>query len=430
MLNCNAMMRTCFILLGLTAASALPGMCDDALQLEHLNIAKKWLSTLGVEYQDEITPQNSAHLQAVLDSWRNLKPTSQTGDSAKVKPPQFISGVSHQDLFPNFGSRLLRISSFSSELVRTPDYVAALVPGQGTSSQTQFIPNPDHGLLSVGGTMTFSELYVSPDVRASMCEMTGKGSAYDTTSSHCNDPRFLSGHRKREVFGRIANGVTIKTTVSQIPRIQSGVDIAGVPTFNNLRWTPTVTGTFDPTHLFWSASDWKTWSGHLKGLSDAGFHLDPLFPDSCNGSPETNDTCLHDLVRPSVARTALMSLVPKVDIKAYTPFDYVKIAPTTLVEPPSGGKTIYDVTFAWDLHKLLPSSTDRLDALKALAQLQAFRKTQSSSNPPAEPPPQPAADSLWKQRVEMLYVELSDTPAVCTDPVWWNKFRSLVMHED
>jgi hypothetical protein len=451
------------LFLGLVIIFPCQSFSQEPYQQARLVIAKQWLSVIGVNYQSEIGPDTAMQLQEALESWRKgtvpkhevAAPELRTQpkpagnypeDRGKSTTPTDVrtSDQEHLNLdylFPGIVKRMLRVTSFSAEFLRTPNYVAVQ---QG--SQTVIAPNPDHGLLSLGGTLNFAELYISPDLRASACEIIAKetsdgtGKPVDTSGKQpldrCKNPAYLAGTNRSELWGRFATATTIKVLVSEVPRIEAGVNISSIPGASNIKWTPTITGTFDPTVFFHTAADWKTIGAHYQKLLSSGLidednktFFEHVLPTACRadspGAKVGFDKCYDALLGPSHIKLLFMSIVPTVDVKAYTPFDYVKIAPTTLVEPPSSGKTIYDVTLSWDLHRLFPSTTDRVNALTA------YQGLISHSDPPLNKRANTSADDGdWKRRIEALYVELSQTPSICKDQAWWTHFRSVVLKEN
>jgi hypothetical protein len=371
--------------------------CQVSADQARLELAQRWLLTLGVDFEKEISSTNVVQLHAAFEGWR--KASSEPTAVAKVgtDAPRALSTT--------FLERLPRISTFSAEDVRTPNSVLV---------NNVFVGNPDHGLLSVGGSLNLGELYISPEIRNSLCD-TALTLWSRANELSCNDMKYLLGTRKRDWWGRLASAITIKTTVSQIPRIQSNQDVTVVLKNNDIRWSPKVTGTFDPTLLFRGPSDWKAWSSHYRD----GFRNE-LGPECQRiNEPHFDARCYERFLRTGSLKLILGTYLPRIDVTAYSPFDFVKYGVSqTFVEPPSGGKTIYDVTLTWDLKRLFPSAQNRSDALKT------YQTIHSATNLPkrrADGPNLP-----WMRRVEALYLELASTPQVSRDADWWNMFRATL----
>jgi hypothetical protein len=416
----------------------------DELQAR-LQLAKEWLTVLGVSYTGDIGPGNTAALRVALKDWHDH--IGRDSDSGKEDDKARLPGEVPQYLLPSVGERLLRLSNFNSEFLRTPNYVQGTVLGQ--SGPPSFIPNPDHGLLTLGGTMTLSELYSSLSERNELCKMVQ--SIWNETavghSGYC-DGNFLLGKRTGDAFARFASGITIKTAVSEVPRFQNGVDISNTPLAANNKWTPVVTGTFDPATVFRTPADWKIFTKYKvfatgKNLPDD--KVDPLDAKQQSACPHaeladwnskdhhveaTDDpfvrACFEAFLYSSRRRQAVISFLPKVDVKATTPFDAVKTGSGTFIQPPAPGKTIYDVTLTWDLRRLFASGSNRQDALSGYKTFELGKADKEA----ADNPQSDSAELAWRQRVWLRYMELAATPAVADDPAWWNAFRAVVYREE
>lgn len=65
--------------------------------------------------------------------------------------------------------RLARMPQFKSEFLRTANCVYGVPEGAPKSATPSILPNPDHGLLSLGGILYFIELFPNVQSRLDYC---------------------------------------------------------------------------------------------------------------------------------------------------------------------------------------------------------------------------------------------------------------------
>jgi len=371
-----------------------------------MSIAQGWIKTLGVKYEGGLDAEHAAGVTQAFRAWRKAS------DPPKDAPPELGS------LIPRLRDRTWRAASISAERVGTQNYV--YVPGSAPlSNPKDFISNPNHGLYNFSAAVNLGEFYVSVGDRTTLCS-TVNGIWKDNPTiqhhSRCDDPEYLSASRPRDMWGRVALSVTLTAGASQIPRYQSSMILANNEPAAGRGWNKSLSGTFDPILLFRSATEWQSWAGYYH---DSSFEpKSGYLPNECREAASTpkdqkrQQACFDRVAKGPVSHRILTTLLPKVVVKTYTPFDFVKTG-TTFAEPPGGGRALYDVNVTWDLKKVVPSAATRVQGLKAY---QAFTEDKKE-------------DKLkdWKQKVQAQYEALSRDPQMAGKDWWWDQFTSFIL---
>lgn len=148
-----------------------------------------------------------------------------------------------------------------------------------------------------------------------------------------------------------------------------------------------MTGSISPSALFESAAERKQYSAFYKAHKIDLDHLDPVgsidMGDDCMGrtisEPDQKLTpeCMKELASSKIPNRILLAFLPKVDVKAFTAFDYTKTGASTFFALPEINKPIYDVTLTWDLRATVPSIQNRADAATAFEDSKSMKTTQA-----------------------------------------------------
>lgn len=382
-----------------------------------ISMAQDYLLLLKVPYKKQtLGRSDKKDLLDAFDSWRKTPDDKWN-----------LSGDPPRSLMPNGIDRLLRVSSFKTEWVQTPQYVFGILEGSAPGTPGQLVRNPNYALWSFGGVITPSELYVSIANRISMCT-AAEAIWAKTDNLKCNDASFLSGSRLRDGFGRLASAMTITVNTSQIPRFQNGVIVSDATIARGTDYTFTIQGSFDPNLLFRSAAEWKSWGeyyakhpklkleGHERPSECPTTAVQPGSGDTV-ATRDVNtaiDSCFKRIARGTLFQQTITSILPKVDVRAFTAFDFYKTGLNTFLPTPVSGRALYDITGTWDLRKVLPSAETRVQALQAAKALVS------------KPSDEKQQDGSWKAQVEMLYLDLLEKPGLALNQDWWDKFHDLV----
>ncbi len=406
-------------------------MAQDAARLQE---ATFWLQDLGVNYAGPIDKAHVGELRAALKAWRETATADRAEpDKGQTSARQF-DGTAPNNIAPKTIEQVFRVGSFKADYSQAPRYVWGVLEGAPTGTDPGLIPNPNSHLWNFGGTLTPSELYIGIADRTQLCGLAlqlWKNGPGD--NSKLCDSKYLSGSRKRDTLARIASAFqNISVNAVEIPRFQGGI-VAASPSFaKRLEFTWTVSGSFDPSLLVRGAADWATWEtfshgdqgGKLKGAADLekGCYEDDVKTNNPVLRTFRPD-CFSGFAAGNKWQRAILTALPKIDVKASTAFDYFKSGANTFFLPPNANRALYEFAGTWDLKKLLPSAQTRIQALTAYQQLLS-KSTCDSSKPCG------VRDDDWRRVVSMLYSELGvDSVRHSTDDSWWARFEDVVVHK-
>jgi hypothetical protein len=131
-------------------------------------------------------------------------------------------------------------------------------------------------------------------------------------------------------------------------------------------------------------------------------------------------TCIQAITIGDVVKRLAISVLPRLDVKALSPFDLSKYGSSFVAPPNKAGRSLYTVTLNWDLRSIVPTTAARLDAFNAIKSLHD---------------PKPVSDkdikeAQWRRQVASLYLELRRTPDRAEDSAWWNRFETIVLRSN
>jgi hypothetical protein len=411
---------------------------EDTTATERLATATTWLNLLGVAESELLmtaakNPQEFSTLCENLQAWEGSTtsvciPKNARGASNLAKDMANVQAVEANFIKPpRTLERIARVPQFKSEFLRTANYVYGVPEGSPKSATPSILPNPDHGLLSLGGVLDFSELFPNVQSRLDYCAAMRKlnraklGATGSVPKQHpnpvegrsppddCSNWNYLAVEGGKRFPERYALATTINVTVSQIPAFQSGVVIPSPG------WSETVTGSINP-------SAWVTsWSDRKALVNYYAKEINMALPRSSCGSNEPGD-CLSYLALGGRTRRVVLAFLPRIDVKAYSPFDLAKTSSNTFLALPGGDKALYDFTLTWDLRNTVTSMQMRTDALSAYQMLpNRSLKPQVGQNSKQTSASQELA--TVKSMLAMKFSRLALDPKLAGEDAWWNALR-------
>jgi hypothetical protein len=398
-----------------------PIYSQDTAQVGRLRTAQAWLTTLGLPPEAQISDPIS--LEAYLDTWASADEHSNTQSSGETP----ILDLKSYQAVPTMGDRFLRALQFRTEIQQTPDYVYGVLEGAPAGTVGGYHANPDHGIFGYGGPIHFDELYVSSKSRTELCTAVTKSLGKTHMSPgdlkgkarglQCDD-KYLRSNRGIDKVARLASAVTLDIRVVQVPLFENGIVItADSP--SRVKWTPTLTGSFDPSKFVRTPADTKALADY--GLEHKSEFVGHVCGTSLPSSPPGPSKCVSAFALGGPLKRTLISVLPKVNVQVTTPFDLAKYG-NTFVEPPNkNGRSLYNVTLNWDLHNAVPSADDRVAAINNLTNMV------KPSAAPAEDKSQKIPDSAKRKRIEIYYLELANHPSASLDESFWRDFRKQIL---
>jgi hypothetical protein len=118
----------------------------------------------------------------------------------------------------------------------------------------------------------------------------------------------------------------------------------------------------------------------------------------------------------------VLAFLPRIDVKAYSPFDLAKTSSNTFLALPGGDKALYDFTLTWDLRNTVTSMQMRTDALSAYQMLpNRSLKPQVGQNSKQTSASQELA--TVKSMLAMKFSRLALDPKLAGEDAWWNALR-------
>ena len=404
-------------------------------QISHpwrLDTAQSWITTLSVKGADQyslpsLSSEQQRLFQTAFADWAAGKPT-------EAKPT--IGDVNFDDLSSELSERIKRAPSVKIEGVQASKYVYGVPYGSPAGTQAGFLGNPDSALFNYSATLNFSELFLSVSDRTTACKSASALRAAGMTvnikpgeKDFCKDYEFITGDRNRDFAQRLVSGITVTYTASQNAKFQKSL-LQGE---RDITFSHSVTGSFDPTKMWRSASDWESAAAVyasqavIRGAGDDFSASIEQFPRG-DAPVGINDFPCLDL-RSSVGcfyRYAygwhkvqiLEALIPRVDVKVVTPLNFQAANNVFLVQPADERKVLYTVALSVDLTKFIPNNKTRASAanvLVTLANTEAKRKSADVAH-------------AWRLKVAASYAELVNNPSLVDDETWWNQFRSLIQN--
>ena len=390
---------------------------QQQLQRERLELARQYLLVAGIDAPPALDVDHVGQLRKALQAWAAYPATSTSaGTSAFVQPTPKTSPQSVTSLYPSTGERFVRLFQLQTNLQEQPGSI--VIDGQPSR-------NPDHVLYQFSLIGDLSQLFLSSSDMAVIyptykslapnsdafsggpCKRYGANEADRKDFIDC-----LSRSRSRDVFGRLVSGTTMTLSYGQSPRVQQGVLVEpGTPAAaaNHL-----FSGglTFDPKSLFPTGTDWSNaakalgldkpstseeWFANFKAFQTALRGRCDAQPPSSDGQPDPlfSGTCLKDVAGLHKTREIIGAMIPAVNFKVQTQFDFFKATGGQFIPAPFPQNHLWTVSFTNDLRNFIPTVGARGDAANALKDVAITAGVGNAGSCHLPPLPSAQAGSLY-----------------------------------
>ena len=337
---------------------------------------------------------------SVSESFPAPHATDSNEDSHKIGNAE----LKQLGLEPSFSERLLRSWQYQFQLQEQPAVIVATSGGT-----TQPITNPSRWLLEHSIALQLSEWFPRSNNLPSLIQ-----TAYDSYDPDHQKSVVLRedicGKNPRTAlqclasggswWGRLFSGASLTFSVSQRDEVQQGVLTSTLSAGQGWAWGGQLD--FDPASLFLSSANWKSAASVLipdpsKGgrkiyVGSAG---SGAADDSCIVAPVpelkkdsevaacvkqfTKPTFTSSLNHPVWADFAAVA-IPKFQLKVLSQFDFIKQG-GVLEENPLLQRSLKNITFTWDLRRLIAPTTDRIAIGATYGQaLKAARSSNTKTN--------------------------------------------------
>ncbi|MEI9978428.1 MAG: hypothetical protein WDN23_05405 [Edaphobacter sp.] len=311
-------------------------------------------------------------------------------------PPDSISLA--KESYPGGGERFLRSTVLKAEVIQQPKSAQVTDPTTGAVSTQQ---NPNEMLWKASAVTDFSQLVpTTSDVQTQAVQLKASGvdlSRPGAGKALCSDfvtppgqpatrQSFAMEHGFNNcvlrtgtsyTFARIGSGFKGTFSWAQNPKIQSNILVPEQYTSLNQAFAGEVD--FDPTKVFLTGSDWNSAYLAANSYSDheeyvfvsriaAKCHV-PLAPEGSQRTGLMTTDCAKKLARPQGLSAIAAVITPTVTFIEKTNFDFFASG-GQLVPNPFPSKRLADLTFSFDLTRLIPNAKARQDAMATLAAAQ------------------------------------------------------------
>lgn len=419
---------------------------------ERLQQAVTWMNTVvltePVGDLGAYTPDQKAALIADLQKWMRSGATVSsvavpvTGDPA-AKPKREVKEAM---VFPANGSLWLLVPQIKADVSEASKWVYGVPYGSPKGSANAFYPNPDSYLFTGTATFNFAQAFLSISDRQKLCDAVTES---DRSEGTCKNIAFLMGTRHRDSWQRLLSAVTLVSTTSQNPRFSQGlVPEEGTVSYEKT-FSETVTGSFDATKLFRTATDYKNGldiqAGSSKTLQygevplpGCALKFDPLDPKVVKAAKKAAESQDEVVTQECIDAIAYGSghwqkmgkmLIPTIEVKAVTASDLAKSGANTYIQPPSQIPALYSFSATWDLRKYIPSATTLSDAAAVMQEVASA--AQPSTGRGVSGAPVSAAksnpDMRWKGEVAWFCIQLISHPDVVSNDAWWTRFQDAIL---
>jgi hypothetical protein len=297
-------------------------------------------------------------------------------------------------LAPSIKDRLLRSLQYQYQLQEQPSYILASVGGT-----SQSFPNPQRWLQQHSVILQLSEWFPRTTSLPALIQ-----NAYNDLPSNVQKSQLPVAIGKElcrssnntllqclagggNFVQRLFSGASVTFSVSQRDEVQQGVVATNLTPSQAWAWGGEVD--FNPASLFISASNWKAAEttvskGHfasLKVTQNLAALERQCFDDGPwkeNASVSNEDDirkdvlklrkqCIDEFVSPRLVPSVRQgngtrlaaALIPTFQLKVLSQFDYLKQG-GLLVQSPQLQRSLKNMTFTWDLRRIIPNTSDRL----------------------------------------------------------------------
>ena len=405
---------------------------------DRADVALAWAGVLGIIGEPNhfsLTGHSEALRSEFLDKvdkWSN--------EDGEAELPSF-GEVRFDDLYSSGGERLARVPSIKIEAVQTSKYVYGVPYGAPAGTPADYLKNPDSSLLNYSATLNFAEAFLSIADRGTTCASAAALRKANVRinavaqRNFCTSFVYLTGGRGIDLAQRLASGVSLTYTAAQNARFQSSLLQAG----QAVSFSDSLTGSFDPTKTWRTASDWlaairvlpPNERDDLEGDGDPHSNVTKDYP--CLSLTE-KDGCFLRYAYGYRPPQFLQALLPRVDVKVVTPLNFQSAGNIFLSQQPDEHKRLYTVSATLDLSRFIPNSNTRSDAANVIAELAKARREKLKAQKLRA---RSAADQKveefvakdwhgWRKEVALLYKALADNPDLVSNESWWETFQATV----
>lgn len=396
---------------------------QTAATSERLQQATEWINaTIATAPIDDIrslSPDERQTLIADLRAWVKNGQAGQSskspgGQTATVKPV-----ITEKELFPNPIVLWASVPQVKANVNQASRWVYGVPYGAAKGTQSNFYLNPDSYLFTGTATFSFSQAFLSISNRTKLCSGNNV-----IPSTLCNNPKFMLGTRPQDSWQRLLSAITLVSTTAQNPRFSQGiVPEAGTISYQKT-FSETVTGSFDPTGLFRTATDFN--SG-LQALKNDPANYAAL-PKPCLKGSWNDRQCLVALSYGyGPGRQWAEALVPTIAITAITASDLAKSGANTFIQPPTQVSALYQFSATWDLRKWMPNASTLADAASVVNGLAGAQNPSTSQQKDSASDSKNDPDLKWRSQVAWYCFQLVSNPAIANNDVWWTKFEGTVL---
>lgn len=395
----------------ITLKSNPPALVQEKLA-QRREMARDLLRVLGLEGYPPLDPEHARELVGKMREWAVL--------GTQIKPEPSESSDVPKGLYPNQWERWGRFHQIKIEGTEQPKTIVVQQGGIPTP-----IVNPDRALYKFSLTVKPSEFFpTSADVSAQLQAFkdagntqVGKGEfalckpdVSRPPSSSGDLVGCLSKTRRKDVFYRGISGLSGILSGGRNPQLQQGllVDPGSAAAKRNFQFSGQVD--WDPTTLFPTGSDWRNAQSSAAFYKDGAQQFTTAVRKRCglitgDSKEPLPMECLPKLAGPNRGTFVLAALLPQVEYKVQTQFDFIKSGGGFIAAPFPEGHLWY-VSFTTDLRKAIVPMKARTDALAVL-------------RPKAEVNKDKAA-------LILAYSEMSVTPQLLLDDKWFDNFQQTV----
>jgi len=390
---------------------------------DRLQLATNWINavvaTKPVADLRSLNPDERDALIKDIRAWL-------TNAEPKAKP----APITEKQVFPDREVLWARVPQIKADVAQASKWVYGVPYGAPKGATSNFYPNPDTYLFTGTATFNFAQAFLSTSDRENLCNaVTSQGSS---PAQRCGWS-FLLGSRPRDVGERLLSAVTLISTTAQNPRFSQGlVPQPGTVSYQKT-FSETVTGSFDPTKIFRTGTDFKN---AADALSKHNYQNDIRGSDKAVSrligcAQETDDdkvsSCIHSLAYGYGKRKQAMEiLVPTIQVKAVTASDLAKSGANTFIQPPTQIPAQYEFSATWDLRTFVPNAGVRTDVVSAMQSIQRAAANSSSENPPVSSQTD-AQTQKWKAQVSWYCIQLVSHPELAENESWWTRFENSIL---
>jgi len=290
-------------------------------------------------------------------------------------------------LEPSITSRLLRSWQYQYQLQEQPAVLVAT-----TGSTTETIPNPNKWLQEHSVILQLSEWFPRSTNLPALIQAAYDVKVPNHDSAMQLGPDICGRHytaleclaSEGSWWGRMFSGAKVTFSVAQRDEVQQGILVPTLTASDAWTWGGEVD--FDPTSLFLTSNNWKTAVSVLGDSTNSKTnrrmitvaspkdHPAPETKPACiyEKTSATMAACINEFTRPNLtSRTSSNApykarwgdfaavMIPTFQLKVSSQFDFIKQG-GILTSSPLLQRSLKNMTFTWDLRRLIAPATDRL----------------------------------------------------------------------